>query len=72
MDSTTITRKPLPAPEKTLQSGIPPARQGLYPSQTAQQKAALVDLGLQCLSRGEWSMAMAISRLIRERGLSHE
>jgi hypothetical protein len=72
MDMAIIPRKALPAPAKTTQSAISRNRQGRYLSQAAQDKAVLVDLGLECLSRGEWSMAWTISCLIRERGLSHE
>jgi hypothetical protein len=33
-------------------------------------KAALVNLGLWCLSCGHWRMVMAITRIIQREGLS--
>jgi hypothetical protein len=35
-------------------------------------KAALADVGLYALTRGEWQMVMAITRMIQERGWSRE
>lgn len=35
------------------------------------KKSALVDLGLDAISRGERAMVAAITRLIRKRGWSH-
>ncbi len=44
---------------------------GHFPSwvqgSTAEQKARLVDLGLDALCRGEWEMALAISTLVQRR-----
>jgi hypothetical protein len=34
-------------------------------------KATLVDLGLEALSRGEWQIVMAITRLLQKRGWVH-
>jgi hypothetical protein len=34
-------------------------------------KSALVDLGLAALSRGEYQIVMAITRLIQRRAMSH-
>jgi hypothetical protein len=51
------------------QSGVSRARQGRTPSR---RKSRLVDSGLALLSRSEWHMAMALTDLIREKGLSHE
>jgi hypothetical protein len=36
------------------------------------QKAKLVDLGLIALSRGEWRMVAAITRLLQKRGWCYE
>jgi hypothetical protein len=37
----------------------------------AVEKLRLVNLGLICLSRGEWQMVMAITCLIQRRGWRH-
>jgi hypothetical protein len=39
---------------------------------SAHEKSMLVDLGLWCLSRGEWGMAQALTYILRQKGLSHE
>jgi hypothetical protein len=41
------------------------------PSVPVYQKAKLVNLGLYALSRGEWQMVAAITRLIKRRGWMH-
>jgi hypothetical protein len=42
-----------------------------HPRDSRQQKATLVDLGLGCLARGEWTMVAAITRIIRARRWCH-
>ena len=34
-------------------------------------KSALVDIGLDALSRGDWQIVMAITRLIQRKGMRH-
>ena len=68
MGTVIVARKTLSAPEKTLQSGVSSDRQGLYPSQAAQYKAALVDLGAVFLARGEMGIVEAITKVIEKRG----
>ena len=36
------------------------------------RKAQLVDLGLWCLSRGEWRIVQALTCLVQREGLKHE
>jgi hypothetical protein len=38
----------------------------------SQLKSRLVDIGLEALSRGDWTIVMAITTLIRNRGWGHE
>ena len=72
MHATIIAQSLSPTPAKSARSAVPRTRQGRTPSIAARKKAVLVGLGLSCLARGEWRMAMALTRLIRERELSHE
>ena len=39
-----------------------------HPRHTRQRKSALVDLGLAYLTRGDWQIVEAITRLIEKRG----
>jgi hypothetical protein len=41
-------------------------------SNPAVRKAALIDLGMQVLARGEWRMVAALTRIIQARGWRHE
>jgi hypothetical protein len=41
-------------------------------SSPAARKAALIDIGMQALTHGEWLIVAALTRILRERGLAHE
>ncbi len=53
-------------PHNAVKTAVPRANVAL---QDRQHKSALVDLGLACLARGETRMVIAITRILRERGL---
>jgi hypothetical protein len=55
-----------------LESAVLLAYHGCTPSPAAQQKAALISLGLDMLSRGEISIVHALTRILQREGLSHE
>jgi hypothetical protein len=46
--------------------------QQVTPTTIADRKGALVDIGLWSLADGQWSMIMALTRIIEARGWRHE
>jgi hypothetical protein len=54
--------------------GIMTLRQCIPPSthKATSMKSALVDVGLDALSRGDWMVVAAVTTLIRNRGWTHD